>query len=171
MNETESVKELQAMNGADYTSKTERKTRIYVLSETNHTKKTVCVSEDITVIHKCIYNQKFFDPDRCDYPELEIWENGKLFDTANGRDALMVIAREIKGFSGDLELSAITNILINMSIDLDFTDYKENSEESIAIITAELEKLQKANSPLCMILDAIATDHVELLDSLISSNI
>ena len=74
----------------------EGKTRIYVLSETNNAKKTVCISEDIVMIRQCICNKEFFNPEKYDHPSLEIWEEGKLIESVDGVTVLMVIARELR---------------------------------------------------------------------------
>lgn len=74
----------------------EGKTRIYVLSETNNAKKTVCISEDISMIRQCICNKDFFNPERYDHPSLEIWEDGKLIESVDGGTVLMAIARELR---------------------------------------------------------------------------
>lgn len=74
----------------------EGKTRIYVLSEINNAKKTVCISENIVMIRQCICNKEFFNPERYDHPLLEVWEDGKLVESVDGGTVLMVIARELR---------------------------------------------------------------------------
>lgn len=59
------------------------KKRIYVLQE-DCTKRTLCVSEDITLIKECLRTEKRFYLPFSWYPVLSIWENGKLYNTVSG---------------------------------------------------------------------------------------
>lgn len=77
----------------------------------------------------------------------------------------------MEGFSGDLELTTIANVLVNMSADMDFMDYEDDFGNVISAITVELEKLHNAKSPLCQVLETIASSNIELLDSFVSTNV
>ena len=59
----------------------DKKNRIYVLQD-DYSKRTICVTEDISLIQDCLHNEKKFNP--YGYPVLSIWENGKLFNTTQG---------------------------------------------------------------------------------------
>ena len=68
--------------------------KIYVLLKQNYDgSDTVCVSEDINVIHKSVCID--LNPSE-DYPELEIWENGVEIYKTTGSDVLKKVAEEIK---------------------------------------------------------------------------
>ena len=67
--------------------------KIYVLlKQCYEGNETVCVSEDINKIRTSICQD--FDAKE-DYPELEIWEDGKTIDGATGSNVLKKIASEL----------------------------------------------------------------------------
>ena len=67
--------------------------KIYVLSKQGYEcSETVCVSENINKIRTSIC--KDFDAKE-DYPELEIWEDGKTTYGTSGNDVIKKIAEEI----------------------------------------------------------------------------
>ena len=67
--------------------------KIYVLLKQGYEGiETVCVSENINKIRTSIC--KDFDAKE-DYPELEIWEDGKTIDGATGSNVLKKIAAEL----------------------------------------------------------------------------
>lgn len=69
--------------------------KIYVLlTRAYDWNKTVCVSEDVNKIRKSICEE--LDA-MCDYPVLEIWENGKTISIVTGSDVLKKVADEMKG--------------------------------------------------------------------------
>lgn len=68
--------------------------KIYVLSELSECIK--CVSENITLIRKCICKE--FNPSE-DYPVLSIYEDGIKIKETEGSDVLKVIAREINNIN------------------------------------------------------------------------
>ena len=60
--------------------------KIYVLLKQGYEgSETVCVSEDINIIRTSICED--FDAKE-DYPELEIWEDGKMINGTTGSDVL-----------------------------------------------------------------------------------
>ena len=67
---------------------------IYVLEEYN-TGRTACISEDINMIRKQMYNKDFFDPEYNDYPILKIWENGAEVEKVEGGDVLKRISKKL----------------------------------------------------------------------------
>lgn len=67
--------------------------KIYVLlKQGREGSKTVCVSEDINKIRTSICED--FDANE-NYPELEIWKDGKHIYYTSGTDVLKKIAKEI----------------------------------------------------------------------------
>lgn len=67
--------------------------KIYVLLKQGYEgSETVCVSEDINKIRTSICED--FDTKE-DYPELEIWKDGKQIDFTSGSDVLKKISEEI----------------------------------------------------------------------------
>lgn len=67
--------------------------KIYVLLKQHYEgSESICVSEDINKIRTSIC--KDFDTKE-DYPELEIWEDGKQIDFTSGSDVLKKIAAEL----------------------------------------------------------------------------
>lgn len=67
--------------------------KIYVLLKQGYEgNETVCVSEDINKIRTSICDD--FDAKE-DYPELEIWEDGKVIDGTSGSNVLKKIAAEL----------------------------------------------------------------------------
>lgn len=67
--------------------------KIYVLlKQNNDGSDTICVSENINTIRKSICE----DIDaKEDYPELEIWEDGKMIYGTSGSDVLKKVAEEL----------------------------------------------------------------------------
>ena len=71
--------------------------KIYVLSKQGYEgSETVCVSEDINKIRTSICTD--FDAKE-DYPELEIWENGKMIFNTSGNNVLNKIAEELNALN------------------------------------------------------------------------
>lgn len=67
--------------------------KIYALLKQGYEgNETVCVSEDINKIRTSICGD--FDAKE-DYPELEIWEDGKVIDGTSGSNVLKKIAAEL----------------------------------------------------------------------------
>ena len=67
--------------------------KIYVLLKQGYEgNETVCVSEDINKIRTSICDN--FDAKE-DYPELEIWEDGKMTYCTSGNDVLKKISEEL----------------------------------------------------------------------------
>ena len=67
--------------------------KIYVLSKQEYEgSEAVCVSEDINKIRTSICTD--FDAGE-DYPELEIWEDGKIIYYTSGNDVLKKISEEL----------------------------------------------------------------------------
>ena len=67
--------------------------KIYVLSKQGYEgNEAICVREDINKIRTSIC--KDFDAKE-DYPELEIWEDGKMINGTTGSDVLKKISEEI----------------------------------------------------------------------------
>ena len=67
--------------------------KIYVLSKQGYEgNEAICVSEDINKIRTSICTD--FDAKE-DYPELEIWEDGKMINGTTGSDVLKKISKEI----------------------------------------------------------------------------
>ena len=67
--------------------------KIYVLLRQDcEGSKTVCVSEDVNKIRKSICED--LDPQE-DYPELEIWKEGKQIYRTTGSDVLKKVAEEL----------------------------------------------------------------------------
>lgn len=67
--------------------------KIYILSKQRYEgSEAVCVSEDIYRICTSICTD--FD-DKEDYPELEIWEDGKMTYYTSGNDILKKISEEL----------------------------------------------------------------------------
>lgn len=70
--------------------------KIYVLLKQGYEgNETVCVSENINKIRTSICED--FDTEE-DYPELEIWKDGKMIYSITGSDVLKKIAAEINWF-------------------------------------------------------------------------
>lgn len=55
-----------------------------------------------------------------------------------------------------METKKIADILLNMSLDMDYSDYIEFYEESVSDLDEELNKLKNADSPLYKTLEVIA---------------
>lgn len=67
--------------------------KIYVLLKQGYEgSETVCVSEDINKIRTSICED--FNPNE-DYPELEIWKNGKMIYQTSGADVLKAISKDM----------------------------------------------------------------------------
>lgn len=67
--------------------------KIYVLLKQGYEGSgTVCVSEDINKIRTSICED--FNPNE-DYPELEIWKNGKMIYQTSGADVLKAISKDM----------------------------------------------------------------------------
>lgn len=71
--------------------------KIYVLLKQGYEgSETVCVSEDINKIRTSICTD--FDAKE-DYPELEIWEDGKMTYGTSGNDVLKKISEELNALN------------------------------------------------------------------------
>ena len=71
--------------------------KIYVLSKQGYEgSEIVCVSEDINKIRTSICED--FDAKE-DYPELEIWEDGKMTYDTSGNDVIKKIAEELNALN------------------------------------------------------------------------
>ena len=71
--------------------------KIYVLLKQGYEgSETVCVSEDINKIRTSICED--FDAKE-DYPELEIWEDGKTIYGTSGNDVIKKIAEELNALN------------------------------------------------------------------------
>lgn len=68
--------------------------KIYVLEEYN-TGRTACISENVNIVRKQMYNKEFFSPEYNDFPILTIWENGIQIEKIEGGAVLKRIAKEI----------------------------------------------------------------------------
>lgn len=65
-----------------------------------------------------------------------------------------------------MEIHEIARILVNMSLDMDFMDYAEGSEEGILVVEEELESLKEADSYLYDVLEKIAYKNQDSTDLL-----
>ena len=71
--------------------------KIYVLSKQGYEgNEAICVSEDINKIRTSICTD--FDAKE-DYPELEIWEDGKITYGTSGNDVLKKISEELNALN------------------------------------------------------------------------
>lgn len=71
-------------------------------------------------------------------------------------------------FIDDLDVSAIANILVNMAVNIsnmDDLNDADDYEDTISTITVSLEKLRNEEDPLYVLLELIAGDNEELVDS------
>ena len=71
-------------------------------------------------------------------------------------------------FIDDLDVSAIANILVNMAVNIsnmDDLNDADDYEDTISTITVSLEKLRNEEDPLYVLLELIAGDNEEFVDS------
>ena len=58
-----------------------------------------------------------------------------------------------------MDLSQISHILYNMSLDMDYMDYEETKETEIDVLTDELETVKENCPCLMQTLEIIATEN------------
>lgn len=75
--------------------------KIYVLSKQGYNgNETTCVSEDINKIRTSVCED--FDANE-DYPEFEVWEDGKMIYQTGGDDVLKAISKDIESMRSKQE--------------------------------------------------------------------